>query len=58
MGEDTGALCLYVPALGIFLLCCVVKFAMWEWDNTKLMIWSYLMMLPLLWRHLLARWPV
>jgi hypothetical protein len=52
-----SGLCLYVPALAIFLLCCVVKFAAWEWDNTKLMIWSYLLMLPLLWQHLLVRWP-
>ncbi len=48
------------PALGIFLLCCFVKFAPWEWDNTKLMIWSYLIVLPLLWQQVLARlrtWP-
>jgi hypothetical protein len=45
------------PALGIFLVCCFVKFAPWEWDNTKLMVWSYLALLPFLWQHLLARWP-
>ncbi len=45
------------PALGIFLLCCFVKFAPWEWDNTKLMIWSYLAVLPFLWQHVLQRWP-
>ena len=45
------------PAVGAFLLCCFVKFAPWEWDNTKIMVWSYLVVLPFLWTHLLARWP-
>jgi hypothetical protein len=38
-----------VPAIVIFLVCCVVMFAPWEWDNTKLMIWSYLTVLPAMW---------
>ena len=42
------------PAITVFLLCCFVKFAPWEWDNTKLMIWSYLLILPVLWREILA----
>lgn len=46
------------PALAVFLLCCVVRFAPWEWDNTKLMIWSYVAILPFLWREILVRWPV
>ena len=45
------------PALGIFVLCCFVKFAPWAWDNTKLMIWSYLAILPILWRRVVARLP-
>src|SRR5205085_12615091 len=45
------------PALFIFLICCFVKFAPWEWDNTKLMVWSYLALLPFLWQHLLAGRP-
>jgi hypothetical protein len=44
--------------LGVFLLCCFVKFAPWEWDNTKLMLWSYLVVLPFLWSHLIAHWPI
>ena len=48
---------LVFPALGIFVLCCFVKFAPWAWDNTKLMIWCYLAILPVLWRRLLSRWP-
>lgn len=45
------------PALAIFVVCCFVKFAPWEWDNTKLMIWSYLAILPFLWSELLEHWP-
>lgn len=45
------------PAIGVFVICCFVKFAPSEWDNTKLMVWSYLLVLPLLWRHLIRPWP-
>jgi hypothetical protein len=45
------------PALGIFLLCCFVKFAPWEWDNTKLMVWSYLAILPFVWSEVIAPLP-
>ena len=37
-----------LPAMAVFALACVVIFATWEWDNTKLMIWSYLVILPAL----------
>ncbi|MDB6155320.1 MAG: hypothetical protein JWL90_3773, partial [Chthoniobacteraceae bacterium] len=46
-----------LPALLIFFLCCFVKFAPWAWDNTKLMIWSYLALLPFLWSEVIARFP-
>ncbi len=46
-----------IPAAAIFILACLVKFAPWEWDNTKIMIWSYFMILPFLWKDLVARWP-
>ena len=46
-----------IPAAAIFALLCLVKFAPWEWDNTKIMIWSYFMILPFLWKDLIARWP-
>jgi hypothetical protein len=45
---------LALPALLMFGLCCFVRFSPWEWDNTKLMLWSYLAVLPLLWSELLA----
>jgi hypothetical protein len=50
-------LLLILPALGVFLLCCMVKFAPWEWDNTKLMIWSHLLLLPSLWYAFLNHLP-
>jgi hypothetical protein len=46
------------PAVGTFLVCCFVKFAPWEWDNTKLMIWSYLTVLPFLWSEIISRWTL
>lgn len=50
-----SAVALLVPAAVVFLACCFWKFAPWEWDNTKLMIWSYLAVLPVIWEVLLAR---
>jgi hypothetical protein len=38
-----------LPALVIFIICLFVKFAPWNWDNTKLMAWCYLMALPVIW---------
>jgi hypothetical protein len=46
-----------IPAAAIFILACLVKFAPWEWDNTKIMIWSYFMILPFLWKDLIAPRP-
>jgi len=48
----------FPPALGIFLLCVFVKFAPWEWDNTKIMIWSWLCLIPLAWQRLIAPRPL
>jgi len=41
-------LLLLVPALGSFALLFFVMLAPAEWDNTKLMVWCYLLMLPAL----------
>jgi hypothetical protein len=46
-----------IPAIALFLLACFVMFATWEWDNTKIMIWSYLALLPFLWHWLLKPLP-
>lgn len=44
-----------LPASLMFLISCFVMFAPWDWDNTKIMIWCYLAVLPFLWDRLLAR---
>jgi hypothetical protein len=55
--RDARAGLLVLPALAVFLACCVVRFSPWEWDNTKLMLWSYLLVLPPLWQVLLLPRP-
>jgi hypothetical protein len=42
----------------IFLAGMLFKFAEWGWDNLKLMIWGYFLVLPFLWKDLIARWDV
>jgi hypothetical protein len=56
-GEEKSGALLVFPAIAVFLICCVVKFTSWEWDNTKLMIWSYLAILPVIWNQLLRPQP-
>lgn len=36
-------------SLAVFVLCFLVSFAPWEWDNTKLLIWAWLVAAPFLW---------
>ena len=55
--SSSAAEAFVLPAGLLFLATCVVMFAPWEWDNTKLMLWSYLAVLPFLWERFLARWP-
>src|SRR5439155_17990918 len=45
-------------AVLIFLLTITVKTAPWEWDNIKLLIWAYFIILPILWNRMLAGWPL
>ena len=47
-----------MPAVALFLAGMLFKFAPWEWDNLKLMIWGYFLVLPLLWTRLIRAWPV
>jgi hypothetical protein len=44
-------------SIGVFLLCMLVAFAPWEWDNTKLLIWSWLTAAPLIWKLVLGPLP-
>lgn len=46
-----------LPALVLFLLTYLVKMAPWEWDNMKVLIWAYFLILPFLWSDLIAKWP-
>ena len=46
------------PAASLFAVCLFVRFAPWAWDNMKLMLWSWIVIAPYLWRELVARWPV
>ncbi|MBV9657949.1 MAG: hypothetical protein JO295_07545 [Verrucomicrobia bacterium] len=64
-GSWDSAAAFVLPSGLIFLACCFVMFAPWEWDNTKLMLWSYLATLPFLhelwlrrWRPAALRWAV
>src|SRR5580700_3756 len=47
---------LFFPATIIFLACSVIKFAPWEWDNTKLFFWAYLVMMFCLWEAFFVKW--
>ena len=42
---------------GTLLFCFLFALAPWPWDNTKLILWGYLAVVPLLWEDLLVRWP-
>ena len=52
------------PAGIVFVLSAVVIFAIgyfvqtapWDWDNLKLMVWGYFLILPFLWSDLIGRW--
>ena len=46
------------PAAFVFLLCILIRFAPWPWDNTKLMLWSWLVIIPYLWSALLRSRPL
>jgi len=53
-----GKIAFLLPAAAIFISGLLFKFAPWEWDNLKLMIWAYFLVLPFLWTDLIARWPL
>ena len=44
-------------AIGVFVLCLLVAFAPWEWDNTKLLLWAWVAAAPFLWDRVLAPLP-
>ena len=50
MRAREAKLAFVMPSGMVFMLSCVVMFAAWEWDNTKIMIWAYLAALPFIWQ--------
>lgn len=56
-GFDSPAV-LLTAAILLFLLTYFVKTAPWEWDNTKVLVWAYFIVLPFLWGDLIKPWPV
>ena len=50
--ETLELIALVVPSLLFFLITFRVMFAAWDWDNTKLMLWAYLAVLPAIWAML------
>ena len=45
-----------LSAVVIFAIGYFVQTAPWDWDNLKLMIWGYFLILPFLWTDLIGRW--
>ena len=54
-GSSAEARAFVWPAAIVFAACMIVRFAPWPWDNTKLMLWSWLVIAPFLWQELFAR---
>src|SRR5262245_46088629 len=45
-----------LAAVLIFAFGYFVQTAPWDWDNLKLMVWGYFLILPFLWSDILSRW--
>jgi hypothetical protein len=45
-----------LSAVVIFSIGYFVQTAPWDWDNLKLMVWGYFLILPFLWSDLIGRW--
>jgi hypothetical protein len=54
----TPPLTFIVAAMAIFLMGYLFKLAPWGWDNLKLIVWAYFLVLPYLWGELIAHWSV
>ena len=52
-GQVPEDLAFLSPAAIIIILGLFVKLAPWEWDNLKIMIWAYFIILAFLWSHLI-----
>ncbi len=47
----------YMIGVGTLVFSFVFQLAPWPWDNTKLLLWGYLALVPIMWSELLVRWP-
>jgi hypothetical protein len=58
--QEKTAVLFLTPAILIFGACLLFRFAPWAWDNTKLMIWSWIATAPFVWNLVLrpAHWLV
>lgn len=45
-----------LSAVLVFVLFTNIMMSPWEWDNCKLLIWPYLILLPYLWENLISLW--
>ena len=45
-----------ISAIFLFILFLNVMAAPWEWDNCKILIWPYLILLPYIWKSLISAW--
>jgi hypothetical protein len=45
-----------LAAVVIFAFGYFVQTAPWDWDNLKLMVWGYFLILPFLWSDIIGRW--
>ena len=53
--RERAALIFVAPAVIMLMATLFIKFSPWEWDNTKLMMWSYLVILPFIWKILIEK---
>ena len=54
----SATLAFLIAAIAVFLVGYLVKLAPWEWDNIKIIVWAYFIILPFLWTDLIAQWPI
>jgi hypothetical protein len=54
--EPPADIAFVLSAVVIFALGYFVQTAPWDWDNLKLMVWGYFLILPFLWSDLIGRW--
>jgi hypothetical protein len=56
--QVNASLAFTIAGAAVFLFAYLYKSAPWEWDNLKLIFWAYFLVLPFLWKDLVAKWPL